>query len=187
MKKFLLALSIFVSANISLSQVVLYETFEDYKNQKNGINFKEPGKITYVKIHFIKMDGKKTAMDYDEFWGFTYKNGLYRSAPIKRQESNVARLIIVGKFCYYENGEAHLDAIKRNVSGGNYSSGHSKYISHGVNGEICGILNYGLDSVYERRLKRTEEQDSSLAPLCDCLLKSGNREVFPCVEKLNKK
>ena len=59
MKKFLLALSFFVTASISFSQVVLYESFEDYKNQKNGTKFQGIKGIDYTEVRFIKMDGKK--------------------------------------------------------------------------------------------------------------------------------
>lgn len=137
MKNFILLLIIF-SSSLIYSQVTVYLTYEDFKNQK-GVQYDDYknylASIGKSYVTFIK-DGKNYKIACDKkMWGFVYKNTLFRVFPKYRQP---VRLISNGKICYYENGFAHLSMLKTGKNSGQAQGEYSvlSFFSAKINSPI---------------------------------------------------
>ena len=114
--------------------VIVYKTYDDYKNKK-GIVYDElktygnTGRFTMK----VAKDGTKVKYSWKDFWGFSYKNKLFRSTSI----SGIVMLVMDGKkILYYENGLAHLAMLYSDSSSG------------GASGSVCFFSKTIISEIY---------------------------------------
>ncbi len=124
---------------LSNAQVELYYSHEDYSS-KNGQVLAE-GVFGYVYVGkkvtcFIKDRTTKEKIECNKLWGFKYKDALFR---IYKIESFPVMLVREGKFCYYENGEAHINRLDNENSKSStvsYKFGDACYLSQSLESNI---------------------------------------------------
>lgn len=94
-------------------QVQVFTTFENFENN-NGVEYDDYVDWTHTirnkkyKLVFVKED-LETDVSCDEIWGFTYKENIFR---INHYSYRPVKVVSNGKIVYYENGLAHLKALK---------------------------------------------------------------------------
>jgi hypothetical protein len=141
---FLLFLSI---TCVSQDEVRIYKTMEDHEN---GVfeSYSE-----YVNLFFtvkklelvLRKSGsdKKHRLSGHDFWGMEYKDALFVVDPHTKVE--FARLVSVGRICYYENARAHLSMLRSGAKSGEVV-GRFCYVSKEVGSRMYGIPYIGIDA-----------------------------------------
>jgi hypothetical protein len=184
MKNILLILLIF-SSSLIYSQVTVYATYEDFKNQK-GIEYDDfknyLASIGGTSIYLIK-NGKTHKIKCNKnIWGFVYKDALFKVFQKYRQP---VRLISQGKICYYENGFAHLTILKTGRSSGQAQGSNSvlSFFSASLNSPIVPFK--GTDERSESG--QLFNSDSKYKQLSGCLKKYMDIDfVRGCVSNFEK-
>jgi hypothetical protein len=125
-KNILLTLFLFFSM-ASYSQVTVYYSFDDFKNEKGEVfdDYKHYFMASAVTLTFVK-NNKNHRVKCKKMWGFTYKDALFRVDEFNKVP---ARLMSHGKIFYYENGIAHLDMLKNNSQSGSSPSSFMVFFS----------------------------------------------------------
>jgi hypothetical protein len=126
MKKIIILLSIICGVSYSsfADQIMIYKTIADYKLDKPTIvegevsTFQGPdGALVYVSGFTVK-NTKKEHFYSNDFWGFKFKDILFRSFKFKMKQQKNGKesygymaLVSQGKIVYWENGLAILDIL----------------------------------------------------------------------------
>lgn len=108
---FVLALTVLFNLNLH-AQFVVYKSYEDYTEEKGTsyedyLDYRGMEKVTLI----LKQGNEKVKLDCEDFWGFTYKDKLFR---VTKDEAIPVCLLNNGKIYYYENGIVYLEALKKN-------------------------------------------------------------------------
>lgn len=161
---------------ISFSQIELYKTYEDFKNNngvkyEGDIKFISTDKITSLEKAFIQMQNPEQRIRTDSVWGFKYKEVVFRYS--KGVLYIPIAVVSVGKIVYYENGPAYVDMLKKNKTKGTYQlglEGGDFYFSKSLESQAYTTLNRELVPF----LKLPEYAD-----LYQCLSKDCSYKFLP--------
>lgn len=127
MKNYLLTLltCLFMAAVANAEQILIYKTYQDYKNNTpttidgdiDGFPDSSPA-LVYKSGIRIKSNGKKEDYRCSDFWGFKFKDVLFRCFKFNLKYSKNGQtsygfmaLVSEGKICYWENGIAIIDIL----------------------------------------------------------------------------
>lgn len=181
----LLILSLLIFALSIKADVIIYKSYDSYKKDI-GERYDDYKSYYHtngnVKLKFLK-DGKKVKINCKDIWGFKYNDVLFR---IDKRHTQPTRVISVGKICYYENGVAHLQMMKKNTTEGNFSVGYYCYVSKNLNSELIPMPG-SLISDARKKIKRFKAANSQYKKLFDCIEKNYHyKNVRPCVEAFEK-
>jgi hypothetical protein len=179
---FLLFLSI---TCIGQDDIRLYRTMEDYHNgifepYSEYVNFWFNGKK--IELVLRKSGSKKKYRLYGEdFWGLDYKEALFIVDPHSKKE--FARLVSVGKICYYENARAHLYMLREGTTSGEVV-GRFCYVSKEVGSRMYGIPVGGIDGA-TKQIKDFLAEYPEFKSVVECLSENPYNYTIkrPCVEK----
>lgn len=189
MKSFLIllftTLLFFLNAN---SQIVIFQTYEDYKN---GVGEKYDSYRGYtsvlnnLKLNLVK-DNKNVNVSCENMWGLTYNDVVFR-IDNSSKPYQIARLIFNGKICYYENGYAHLEMIRDNKTTGDFSIGNLNSLSKDINSEICA-LPFNMAIELKRKYNAFKEEYPEYKSIFECIGKDfSQKNVLSCVQLFEKK
>jgi hypothetical protein len=125
MKTFLFSMFVFIAAQLR-AQIELYKTYDDYVGNK-AITYPDfRSKMIYADnayLHVKDASGQNVKIDMKSYWGFRYKNQVFRIS-----RNNIPfRLVAGGKICYYENGLAYISALLKDKTTGGYCSMDGKF------------------------------------------------------------
>ena len=151
------------------AQIILYKSYADYKAGTGENVGKYVGTYNVsgtVRIQTLK-DGKKEKVKLKGYWGFTYKDHLFRVTVY----NNPAMLIKSGKICYYENGAAHMDMLNDATTTETFITGYSFYFSQTEDSELYA-LPAGDISNSAKRLKSFQKEHPEHVKLFDCIGKN---------------
>lgn len=170
---------VLLSITVFAEQNMLFMTYNDLKSGK-GIPYDE----LYLMSPFGKglvvsfmANGKKEKHHTKEFWGFIYKDALYRVAQCDMQ---LVKLISNGKIHYYENGWAHISMAKHDSNTGEVV-GSKCYVSKGIN---TPIFNLPENKVAKKQddIKGLMASNPEYVPLFECIGKGYDIErIRKCV------
>lgn len=156
---------------VSMAQLTVYKTFEDFKNQEG-----ESYAIYYGHMHIggkyrilvkQKRTDKEIKIKCKKIWGFTYKDQLFRSTG---KTGSFARLMYQGGIYYYENGVAHMDILSSDAGQGNFSIGYFAYFSEGINSELFPYTN--------GKLRKLTKEFPEHETLFECIKFSNKGKLF---------
>ena len=183
--RLLLLLSLCLLPFISQAEVIVFETFQDFVDQK-GTTYDDYHGYSHamgaVKI-ILKDNGKKVKIKCRDIWGFVYNDALFRTDHVHDQP---VRLLSFGKICYYENGIAHLNMLKNDSESGSFSIGYYCYVSATIDGTLVPMPSTLLSDA-RKKIKKFKEANPQYKDLFDCIEKNYNyQNVRPCVEEFEK-
>lgn len=156
----------------SYSQVTVYYTYDDFKNEK-GENYDDYHgyfMASAITITFVK-NKKKHKIKCKDMWGFTYKDALFRIDEFNKVP---ARLMSFGKIFYYENGVAHLDILQRNSTVGSSPSSFMVFFSKSLETPVVACTS-NKTMVARIPYKKFKEDYPEYKALFDCM--DGNYSV----------
>lgn len=107
-----------------------------------------------MAIDVIK-DGKQEKIPCAEMWGFLYKGFLFRT---DNRTGQVAMLISQGKICYYENGAANIEMLKKGIKQSVTWLGYQCYFSEDLDSEMAPTPTPGNLSDAWKLIKRFWKQ-----------------------------
>lgn len=160
----LFSIPVFVTA-----QVIVYETLQDYQEDK-GTSYDNCfgwSKIFGKYQIRLKKDGKMVNVHCKKIWGFTYKDQLFRSTG---ESGKFGMLISERGVCYYENGVAHLDLLRFNKENINFPKDHFAYFSDNLGTEL-----FPYDSGNIKYLKEVLPKHHDLF---DCIKRESRGKFF---------
>lgn len=161
-----LLMGLFLSSSAS---VVVYRTYQEYESNRGTAydDYKgatvQMGKVTMT----LTKGGLEEKVKCSEIWGLTYNDKLFR---IDKMGSPVM-LWSQGKVCFYENGTAHMEAMRKGREVATVSSGFVNYISHDLKSPVQE-LPIGMGQVKKEVNAFVAEQPESAS-------------LFECIGKIN--
>ena len=106
MKKTAISLLLILIYFKSFSQLEVYTSYEDFKNNKPQI-YADVEKIE-AWSYFIEVKAdKKIKLFYKDIWGFKFKNTLFRTVD----QRHIVALINKNKLAYWENGMGIVETL----------------------------------------------------------------------------
>ena len=163
---FFFFLAIHLSA---VANVVVFRTYQDFEN-KRGETYDDylggvvqMGKLTMELSKGVLKENVKCS----EIWGFTYNDKLFR---VNRMGSPVL-VISQGKVCFYENGVAHMEAMRKGKAVATVSSGFVNFISHDLKSTILEMP-MGMGQIKKEKEAFIAEQPETSS-------------LFECIGKFN--
>ncbi|MFK7806893.1 MAG: hypothetical protein AB8F74_03735 [Saprospiraceae bacterium] len=184
-----------------IKKITVYKTFEEYKSEKGAVHtgeFKYGSLITRPGInnfHINFPNRKKGAKERQlrvvprKIWGFKLDDYLFR---IDKTNSNPYFVRSQGKICYYENGAAIINVLRRNGTIDSeiryaleegWGQGTS-YVSESINSKLRA---FGNKNAVKRYIKKHPE----LQEVYDCTYPAKWKEALQkkrdCIEAYNAK
>ncbi|MCL6265979.1 hypothetical protein [Flagellimonas myxillae] len=188
-----IALLFVLVANLGIlhSQVLVYNTYQDFLNQTpvqyDGLdNYRAFGEAMSLKV--IK-NGETERIRCKDFWGFVYKDALFR-VDHNSPGSMIARLMSDGKLYYYENGIPHIDMLLKDSDSASYlaSMGYTAYISTELDSEMIPLTS-GTNLIDRKRAKkkrkRFRKENTEHEELFNCIRNTAIETLRRCISKYN--
>ena len=143
MKSLILAflLLLFFNSTSVKGEFVVYKTSEDLKNKK-GEKYDDFHSYTWVGEHVTLVavrNNEKHKIKCADIYAVVYKDQFFRIHKDDIRETP-ARLMNVGKLCYYENGLVHMVMLRDNSKEAVMSRGFGCYFSKDVNSKIEPLI-----------------------------------------------
>lgn len=162
------------------SQITIYNTYEDYKNNKGktyeGFQYQTVTNKNFKML--FKANGTKTVISTKDIWGFKYKDAIFR---VDRTDNQPARIVSDGKIVYYENGHAHVNMLKNYSAEATVGFGHFCYLSKDLESDFVPMPAY-LVSKAKQKLKAFKDENPQYNDLFDCIEKDYDyKKVRTCV------
>jgi hypothetical protein len=184
----------FTTQNLT-AQTGIYKTYEDYKSGnieliENVTNVWWKGGFGRTVVFEIK-DKKSKKYKLKEFWGFTYKNHLFRSMLAGYTE--LVCVLDSGKMILYTHGGAQLTLLKEGSNFGFIENGSAEcFLSLDYSSEIFHThWNSYSSKIYPKKFRKRYEQFVENYPqfqtMYDCI---GDTYSFflakGCIMKFNR-
>ncbi len=183
MKILLFFLTCLLSQFICAQVLMVYPTYQRYLSG-DGIEYSELLDIkdngTSLKL---KLNGEKTEIKCEGFWGLTYKEEVFRVEP---NEHSIMMLVNKGKICYYENGESNLWLLKNDNGKVRMSTGYECCLSIDLESPLVVVPTPG-PSVPKKPWLKFQDENKNLESLFDCIRdKSSLEKIQICVQKFEE-
>jgi hypothetical protein len=116
--------------------VVVFKDYASFVNNSGETYNRMVGysnKIVKTTIH-LKKDSVESKIKCKDIWGFTYNGVLFRT---DERTGQMARLVSIGKICYYENGIGHLIMMRDKTTKEEFYWGYYCYVSKSLNSTMA--------------------------------------------------
>jgi len=189
MKKMILTSAVMLACLAISAQVKLYKTYEDFVNERaetfdnEYIGWKES---TFgMAIKFKNDEGQLVKYKIKDFWGFVYKDHLFRSVG-----SELAMLQDTGKIYYYMNGFAALDLISRPEQHSGYFAAGETYCFTSADSVNADIYRMPISPIDKRDYKALKKDHPEFNELFDCIrltrsVQLNYQIIRRCVKEFN--
>lgn len=119
----------------------MYKTYQDYLNDSGEeYTFKRLYWPSAVGIGLMAYkDDKKVQLDGNDYWGYKFKDALFR---FDHRYNQPVRVLSVGKIVYYENGQSHMNMVEHNIPSSSFRYGFYCYISKDLTTDVIPLSTY---------------------------------------------
>ncbi|MBX7051826.1 MAG: hypothetical protein K1X54_07310 [Flavobacteriales bacterium] len=182
--KNILLLAVVLCSHVVLAQnLIAYPTYQRYLSG-DGVDY---GELIDIKdngaVLKVKVNGEKTEVKCESFWGFTYKDELFR---VESNEHTIMMLVNKGKLCYYENGESNMWLLKNDNGKVKMSTGFECALSDNLESPLVIVPTPG-PSVPKKPWLKFQEEHKELESLFDCMRdKDSLEKIQVCVQKFEE-
>jgi len=181
---FAASLLIAVGASGQDAEITVYKTYGDL-TAKSGQDFEHyrgyshtMGAVTLI----LDDHGDKVKIKCADFWGFRYKDALFR---VDKRFDQPAKLISKGRMCYYENGPAHLAMMRDSSDTGDFSIGAYCYVSLDLEDELWQFSGTKKDAKKAR--EHFAEKGSLYGAYFDCVESTNSVTIHrECIGEFEK-
>jgi hypothetical protein len=164
----LLMLSLASYKLLAQDSIYVYSTYTEFKTDKgNFYNTYDGMKVVFGKTSvYFKYNKTDAKFNVADIWGFSYNGTLFRT---DKRTGQLVCLVSRGKICYYENGQAYLDALSNNSNTGTYSSGYKCYVSPDLNSPLTPFPSQPLSDARAmiKKFQKDHPEYDSLFALID--------------------
>jgi hypothetical protein len=185
MKKVITLILSLAAVATSYAQGQIFKTYGEYLS-KTGEAYNEEslgtgeGGFIFTKIVATNANGNTVRYRPDEIWGFTFKSHLFRTA-----KKGFAMLKDTGKVCFYVNGIAAIEALRREDANGKHLGWSPDcFLSVGsINSKLYGLP---VNNWYKNELAVLKKEHPELQSIIDCAKGEPPSRVRGCVLLYNQ-